>query len=509
MQYLEHLKILNLSGCIYLTTSPDFSGVKCIENLNLSDCKDLVEVDPSIGNLVRLVNLNLKGCMKLECLPSSICNLTALEQLDLDGCLTLQRLPDRLGNMKSLSVLRAGCTAITTVPESIECLSKLVILKLYKCKRLCFLPNTLCNLRRVEQLTLYGYSNVEALPCELGKMESLKILSAEYTAITSLPESIGHLNKLNKLLLHSCKELRYLPSSICNLKAVECLDLNYCSNLQELPENIGNMKSLKMLQAVETAITTLPESTGRLSKLVEILLCNCKRLTYLPSSICNLESLECLDLSGCSTLKGLPDDIGEIKNLRELRACNTMFKEVPRSIGCLKNLEILVLPCQAQGIYLDMCSILKNTRFIPASVWCLFCLKNLNLSDCYLVDLPDSIQDLSSLQHLNLSKNCFSILTSSLGQLSNLKTLTLTGCKDLWAIVELPPNLTDLYASYCTSLETLVVAKLSHLRCLYLSYCISLVEIEGLDKLTSIARIDMAGCETLSITFEESLFQVT
>ncbi|KAK1387834.1 hypothetical protein POM88_016012 [Heracleum sosnowskyi] len=186
-----------------------------------------------------------------------------------------------------------------------------------------------------------------------------------------------------------------------------------------------------------------------------------------------------------------------------------MFMEVPRSIGCLKNLEILALPFQAKGADLNMCSILKNTRFIPASVWCLFSLKNLNLSDCFLFDLPDSIRDLSSLQHLNLSRNCFLILTSSLGQLSNLKTLTLTGCKSLWAILELPPNLTDLYASYCTSLKTLVVAKLSHLRCLYLSYCSSLVEIEGMDKLKSITRLDMAGCENLSITFEESLFQAS
>ncbi|KAL8158241.1 hypothetical protein AgCh_002802 [Apium graveolens] len=505
---LEQLKILNISRCTFLRTTPDFSRIPCIEELNLNGCADLVEVDPSIGRLVRLVNLNLMGCMKLKCLPSSICNLTALEQLDLDDCSILEGLPDRLGNMKSLSFLRAGCTAITTVPGSIGQLSKLIVLKLNKCKKLRFLPSTLCNLRTLEHLILCSCSNLEVFPDDLGDIQSLKVLSAEHTGIAFLPESIGRLSKLSKLLLHSCNKLRHLPSSICNLKAVEYLDLNYCSDLQELPNEIGNMESLRILQAIQTEIVTLPESTGRLSKLVKIVLSYCRRLKYLPMSICYLRSLECLDLSGCSTLSGLPDNIGDIITLRELRACNTMFTEVPKSIGCLKNLEVLVLPFQAREVDMNLCSILRNTRFIPASVWCLNSLTNLNLSACYLVDLPASIGDLSSLQHLNLSRNPFYILTSTLGQLSNLKTLTLTECEFLWAILELPPNLTDLYASSCTSIETLVVSKLNHLRCLYLSYCSSLVEIVGYNELKSITRIELAGCENLSFTPEESLFQV-
>lgn len=36
----------------------------------------------------------------------------------------------------------------------------------------------------------------------------------------------------------------------------------------------------------------------------------------------------------------------------------------------------------------------------------------------------------------------------------------------------------------------------------------SLVKIAGLDKLESITRIDMAGCENVSVSFEESMFQI-
>ncbi|XP_074338508.1 disease resistance protein Roq1-like isoform X2 [Apium graveolens] len=504
---MKQLKILNISGSTSLSTTPNFSNVPCIEDLNLSGCESLVEVDQSIRYLDRLLKLNLQGCKKLKFLPSGICDLKALEHLDLDCCSILEELPHRLGNMESLSMLRVGKTLIATVPISIGCLSKLVVLKLNKCKNLKFLPSTICNLRKLEHLILYGCSYLEELPCELGEMKSLSLLSIEFTAITSLPESIGHLCEFSELFLHSCKKLRSLPSSICNLTAIKCLDLNHCSNLKELPANIGNIKSLRMLRAEGTAIKVLPESIEHLSELVELVLVNCKSLRYLPSSICNLRSLERLDLSDCSSLEELPEDIGNIKSLREIRACTTKLSEIPNSIGYLKNLEILVLPSQAVKVVLDLSSTSGNTGFIPASVWCLCSLKNLNLSNCYLVDLPDSVSCLSSLQHLNLSGNYFSTLTPSLCQLTNLESLTVTECKNLSVINELPPKLSDLYASDCTSLETLNVSKLNQLRCLYLSCCSSLIKIYGLEKLKSITRIDMAGCENLSITLEESLFQ--
>ncbi|KAK1387831.1 hypothetical protein POM88_016009 [Heracleum sosnowskyi] len=152
-----------------------------------------------------------------------------------------------------------------------------------------------------------------------------------------------------------------------------------------------------------------------------------------------------------------------------------MFREIPKSVGYLQNLEVLVIQRQ--------------------------------LFDMNLFSIPDSISCLSSLQHLNLSGNHFLTLTSSLGHLTNLESLTLTECKELSEIQELPPKLSDLYASFCISIKTLDVSEFKQLRFLYLSYCSSLVKVAGLEKLESIRRIDMSGCENLLINFEESLFQ--
>ncbi|KAL8158234.1 hypothetical protein AgCh_002795 [Apium graveolens] len=170
---------------------------------------------------------------------------------------------------------------------------------------------------------------------------------------------------------------------------------------------------------------------------------NCKMLKKIPSSICKIKSLKLLDLSDCLSLEGLPEDIGSIASLRELRAGSAFSREIP-----------------------NLFSVLENIGAAPPA---------------------------------------FYSLPPSLDQLINVETLTLTECKYLREIQGLPPKLSDLFASYCTSIESLDVSKLDQLRFLYLSYCSSLVKVEGLDKLASIKRIDMAGCEKLSITFEENL----
>ncbi|KAK1387832.1 hypothetical protein POM88_016010 [Heracleum sosnowskyi] len=189
-------------------------------------------------------------------------------------------------------------------------------------------------------------------------------------------------------------------------------------------------------------------------------------------------------------------------NLSELRACLVRFRELPTSIGKLKNLDILVL--NFKGQWADM----NSFPVLTSSVFLLRSLKNLNLSDCHLVNIPDYIDCLSSLRHLNLSGNHFSTLTSSLGRLTNLESLSLMECKSLLEIQELPPKLSDIYAEYCESIITLDVSKLKYLRCLYLSYCSSLVDITGLHRLESVIWIDLEGCENLSFTFEKSLVQI-
>jgi hypothetical protein len=83
--------------------------------------------------------------------------------------------------------------------------------------------------------------------------------------LTTLPESIGNLQSLQKLDV-SKNELSALPKSIGTLKSLERLDLQY-NKITSIPETISNLHSLKELLLSNNMLTSLPESIINLSSL--------------------------------------------------------------------------------------------------------------------------------------------------------------------------------------------------------------------------------------------------
>nr|GEV49421.1 NB-ARC domains-containing protein [Tanacetum cinerariifolium] len=79
----RRLKIMKLRYCCNLTTTPDFSEIINLEELNLEGCVNLVSVHPSIGMFKRLVVLNLRD--SITELPSFVSSLTNLESLSFGG----------------------------------------------------------------------------------------------------------------------------------------------------------------------------------------------------------------------------------------------------------------------------------------------------------------------------------------------------------------------------------------------------------------------------------------
>lgn len=64
--------------------------------------------------------------------------------------------------------------------------------------------------------------------------------------------------------------------------------------------------------------TTMP-SLAEFENLRELDLHKCRYITSLHASVCSLASLETLILTRCESLKSLPDDIGNLSNLKEVR----------------------------------------------------------------------------------------------------------------------------------------------------------------------------------------------
>ncbi|PRQ22532.1 putative leucine-rich repeat domain, L domain-containing protein [Rosa chinensis] len=276
------------------------------------------------------------------------------------------------------------------------------------------------------------------------------------------------LERLTVLNLKDCKNLVHFSSSVRGLKSLKVLNLSGCSKVNKLPNDVGLLESLEKLYLKDTGIRELPTSTRMLERLSLLNMEDCKHLVCLLSSVGGLKSLKDLNLSGCSKLDKLPDELGHVACLKKLDVSGSGIREVPSSIGLLKNLKELSLGgCKAQSpkswsTIFNPFQLLLKRSCIPARL-SLACLSNLrsltylNLSDCNLSEeaIPIDFGCLSLLRRLNLRKNQFVRLPESIGQLSRLENLQLDWCHKLRTLPELPSHV-HVTLKNCISLDTMV-----------------------------------------------------
>ncbi|KAF3505475.1 hypothetical protein F2Q69_00000499 [Brassica cretica] len=136
-----------------------------LEELNLSNCINLVELPLFIGKLQKLKELRLKGCSKLEVLPTNI-NLESLQLLDLSDCSMLKSFPDISTNIGYLYLIG---TAIEQVPPSIRSWPRLDYLQMSYFENLKDFTHAL---ERITCMCLTD-TEIQELPPWVKKMSSL------------------------------------------------------------------------------------------------------------------------------------------------------------------------------------------------------------------------------------------------------------------------------------------------------------------------------------------------
>lgn len=119
--------------------------------------------------------------------------------------------------------------------------------------------------------------------------------------------------------------------------------------------------------------------------------------------------------------------VDELINLRELNLCNKQIKELPNSFGELSNLQ-----------WLDLSD--NQISELPHSIGELSNLQSVLLYNNQIRELPESIGKLSKLEKLDLSNNQISKLPESIGFLKNLQGLVISDNQ----IRELPDSFSNL-----------------------------------------------------------------
>ena len=222
--------------------------------------------------------------------------------------------------------------------------------------------------------------------------------------------------------------------------------------------------------------------------------------------------MKSLELSGCSEFEYLPENLGSVVGLKELKLSGTSIKDLPSSIEHLTNLTLLTLrDC-------------KNLVCLPNTFWCLKLGNSLDLAGCTKIEkLQENLGNVEGLEKLDLSVIAIKELPSSIERLTNLTVLTLKDCKNLmrlpnaiWSLKlgnsldlsgcskfdNLPENLgnaeglekLDLSGSAIKVLPS-SIGRLANLSVLTLKDCINLVHLpNAIWSLKLGNSLDLSGC---------------
>ncbi|XP_022983687.1 TMV resistance protein N [Cucurbita maxima] len=296
-KFLKNLKFLNLSHSHYLTYTPDFSKLPNLETLKLKDCKSLVELHPTIGELKALILINLKDCKCLKSLPKGFSMLKSLETLILSGCSKLSTLPEDLGEMVSLITLTADDTAIQRIPSTIVKLKKLKYLSLCGCKGP---PSKSFPSAFWSWISPTKYPNSSLLPSSLQGLNSLRTLRLKNCNLSNntIPKDIGSLISLRELDLRD-NSFHSLPSSISGLLKLETLMLDHCNELQCIPDLPPHLNSLYASNCI--SLERAPDLSN-VKRMVALSVSNCPKLMDIPGLEMLLDSIRVIHMEGCSNM---------------------------------------------------------------------------------------------------------------------------------------------------------------------------------------------------------------
>lgn len=154
-------------------------------------------------------------------------------------------------------------------------------------------------------------------------------------------------NLIHKIMVRYCPDT--LPEFLFDFSNLQELDLDLSNRLKHISIGITRLKKLKKLNmSVCSSIKEIPKSVCQLFWLEELNISKC-RLKKLPDEIGNLQNLRTLYMVNNIDLIVLPESFGKLKKLVTLEMFNTSITEIPKSFSNLTNLrQVTVLNLDLQ-----------------------------------------------------------------------------------------------------------------------------------------------------------------
>ncbi|KAG0097919.1 cysteinyl-tRNA synthetase [Podila epicladia] len=335
-----------------------------------------------------IVRLNISHNQRMDLPLDFVQNCSVLRELRM-AYNDLGRAPSNIRSIVYLQVLDLRGNRIKDLEKAhLEDARELVTL-LLQCNRLETIPDSFQTFEYLRILNLSG-NNFSKVPLVLCGIVSLEELDLSFNEISDIPEEIGQLLKLRKLLLFGNRIGPYLPAAIGRLLRLRKLDirqngilnLDAISKLPALQELLvdyntnvilsGSFKALVKMSLMKCNMTDISLS-GTGDTLTSLDLSSNKLSNLSPILFEHLRSLEVLILenNSISSIVG----IGTLQRLKVLMIANNNLSSLPEEIGLLESL-----------ITLDIHS--NNLSELPSAIWRLS-LISLNVSSNLLDAFPD------------------------------------------------------------------------------------------------------------------------
>ncbi|XP_027191605.1 putative disease resistance protein RGA1 [Cicer arietinum] len=366
---------------------------KCrhLRYLDLSNCKELISLPKSIGNLVSLQSLKLTGCRKLVFCTEVIAKLINLRHLDIEGCKAFaDKMPLGLGQLTSLQSL----SSFVVGDEEIRNCGKLNELK------------ELNNLRghmRISNLGLVKDVALESQEANLKIKKYIQVLELNWGKTRYDWVEDGKNSEINLQLLdnlcpnQNLRKLRvsgypgarfssWLPS-LTNIVQINLYRLSSCQHLQPLER----LPRLQMLNISE------------MNELNYIHYDDVSHVLFFPS-------LEKLVLFGCKNLRGWQRlgnsaDVANHLSLPPFPCLSYLdIWECPK-LTCMPTypylIELRLISCNVMPM-IETCSV-RSSSFNP-----LFGLKHLYLTEIDVESMPEQwMKNLTSRVSLSFGISCY------------------------------------------------------------------------------------------------------
>lgn len=201
-----------------------------------------------------------------------------------------------------------------------------------------------------------------------------------------------------------------VPGHLATLTRLKRLVLT-STRLVHLPPGLQSLTNLESVE-VSAPLQTFPV-VSQWVNVTKLTLKNTK-LKHFPASIAKLSKLTSLVLENNRSMHGLPADIGQLQQLRELRIASSPYIHLREGVASLSRLETCTLVCRSSSHPL-------TTELLQAPS-----LRTLTVSttDIHLPQLP-SLQ--TTLTHMDVSADIFLGNEVFFSSLQGLRSLTLRG----------------------------------------------------------------------------------